>query len=114
MKVAVINRHSPQDVRTALRSHISVIGTSFSKLRIFLSDYLGNGVEFDAGGFSMNVDAGGLQAMDVGALFKGVKGYRGKEKGKFGKSVPKIAGVCNLCGKTGHKKDECWFKDSKG
>ena len=22
--------------------------------------------------------------------------------------------MCNLCGKTGHKKDECWFKDSRG
>ena len=74
LKVAVINRHSPQDGRTALRSHISVIGTSFSKLRSFMSDYLGSGVEFDASGFSMNVDPGGLQPMDVGALFKGVKG----------------------------------------
>ncbi len=33
LKVAVINRHSLQDVRTAFRSHISVIGTSLSKLR---------------------------------------------------------------------------------
>ncbi len=38
---------------------------------------------------------------------------RGKDKGKFGKSVPKFAGTCNLCGKMCHKKDERWFKDAK-
>ncbi len=53
LKVAVIKRHAPQDVRTGLRTHISTIGTSFPKLRIFLGDYLGSGPEFDAGGFAL-------------------------------------------------------------
>jgi hypothetical protein len=74
LKVAVLNRHSPQDVRTALRSHISVIGTIFPKMRAFLNDYLGSGAEFDSGGFSVVGDAGGMQPMDVGALFKGKGG----------------------------------------
>ena len=34
-------------------------------------------------------------------------------RGKFGKDQQqqKFTGMCNICGKTGHKKEDCWFKE---
>ncbi len=61
------------------------------------------------------------QPMDVGDVFKGKS--RGKDNGKDNNFIQMIYRVqaklcfedtCNICGKVGHKKDECWFKDSKG
>ena len=45
------------------------------------------------------------------------KGYRkgGKVKGKTkdkSKSKTKFEGTCFVCGKTGHMKADCWYKDT--
>ncbi len=59
--------------------------------------------------------------MGVGALFKGKCG-NGKDKGKdknlrqmLYRGVPKacFVGACNVCGKVGRNKDQCWFKGFK-
>ncbi len=61
--------------------------------------------------------------MDVGALFKGKGG--GKGKGMMGndkkfsqmlyRGVPKarIEGTCSVRGEDGHKEDQCWLKVSQ-
>eukprot|EP00971_Amphidinium_carterae_P099608 1970046-Amphidinium_carterae.1 len=34
--------------------------------------------------------------------------------GKIKANKEKFAGECWVCGKTGHKSSECWYKDKKG
>ena len=48
---------------------------------------------------------------DVGAIGKGKKGG-GKGGGTKGEITIKFAGECFLCGKPGHRKADCWHKDS--
>ena len=47
-------------------------------------------------------------------MFKGSKGKGKDGKGKYGKEQQqqqKFHGTCNICGKTGHKREDCWFKE---
>ena len=133
-RCAVVMRHAPAGIRTALRTASSSIGTNFELLRKCVKDYLQTGQAYDAKG-QANRDLTGPTPMEVGSLqFKGkyeVKGkgpgkytYKGGKKGKelskgkdggkkgsFSKGKfdkPKgFEGYCSYCSKWGHKKAEC-------
>ena len=133
-RCAVVMRHAPTGIRTALRTASSTIGTNFELLRKCVKDYLQTGQTYDNKG-QASKDAGGAAPMDVGSLtlkgkgdHKGYKGLgkwvpkggkKGKEpdkgkggkkgsfsKGKFDKAKH-FEGYCSYCYKWGHKKADC-------
>eukprot|EP00971_Amphidinium_carterae_P237160 4707058-Amphidinium_carterae.1 len=100
VKVAVVMRHSPEDVRVALRQAAHVIGDDYNKLKSILETYMRAGREYDGLGVHINTHTpgqssgagpGGVVPMEVGGLGKGAgkdkggkpwqKGGKGKDKG---------------------------------
>ena len=50
LKVAIVSRHAPAEVRAAIRTHITFIGTSYSRLRVMVNEFLVNGLGYDSYG----------------------------------------------------------------
>lgn len=82
-RCAVVMRHAPAGIRTALRTASSTIGTNFELLRKCVKDYLQTGQAYDSRG-QANRDATGSAPMDVGSLqYKGKSEQKGKGLGKY-------------------------------
>lgn len=138
MKIAVLMKHAPSNVRAALRTASSTLGSDYERAKKFVRDYLQSGLVYSVGGDSGKADDKGPAPMDVGAVSKGEKGKKGHQKGKDkgvkkggkydkpasgkGQQQPKkFQGECSHCGKWGRKKSECRIlakekaqKDKKG
>eukprot|EP00971_Amphidinium_carterae_P340730 6479190-Amphidinium_carterae.1 len=88
VKVAVVMRHAPEDIKVALRQAAHVIGDDYRKLRSVLDTYVKSGRDYNAAGVCVSThtpsgkasSGGGVVPMDVGALSKGKE--KGKGKGK--------------------------------
>ena len=122
MRVAVLMKHSPPSVRSAMRTASLQIGNGYEKAKKFIRDFLQSGHFYGSKGETSR-DDGGAAPMDVGAISKGEKGKKGKKGksdkgvskgGKFDKSFgsgkgssKKFQGECSHCGKWGHKKADC-------
>ena len=50
VRVAVVSRHSPQELRAALWSHITLVGSDYQRLRTFGNDFLTSGLECNSAG----------------------------------------------------------------
>ena len=90
LKIAVVTRHSPVEVRNVIRTHLSALGSDYKKLRDLISDFLISGLNWNiTGGTGSSPPLPVAQAMDIGGVTKGPgkgKGEGGKKgKGKRGK-----------------------------
>lgn len=95
LRIAVVSKHAPPEIRNAIRSHIRVIGDSYAQLRQVVSDYLTSGLEFNSSGVPVTAGAAvpdGPTPMDVGAVFGGKKGKKGKGKKGKGKGENEAKG----------------------
>ena len=50
LRVAVVSRHSPPELRAALWSHITTIGSNYQRLRTLVNDFLTSGLECSSAG----------------------------------------------------------------
>ena len=129
VKISIILRWAPKEIKDLVRGQMANIGSDFSRLRHILMAFNASGHEWDAQGNRQNLpDSGGAQPMDVGAVSISCtkcgkpghlaancwsKGGKGKgQGGSGGKSDSggkggKGAGPCWKCGKTGHRAAEC-------
>ena len=123
-KIAVLMKHSPPSVRSAMRMAGPQIGTNFERAKKFLRDFLQSGSYYTNRGETTR-DDGGPAPMGVGAIGRdkggdeGKKGKPGKQdkgvnkggkfdKAKGSKTQPKkFNGECSYCYKWGHKKADC-------
>ena len=96
LKTAVVSRHAPEEVRNAIRTQTSIIGSDYNRLRVLIYDFLSAGFDYNAMGIATAASSsgGGPVPMDVGALSKG--------KGK-GKSKDKSSGKGGYGYSPGHK-----------
>eukprot|EP00971_Amphidinium_carterae_P044042 866611-Amphidinium_carterae.2 len=88
VKVAVVMRHAPGDVKQALRQASHVIGDDYNRLRDVLATYMQSGRDYNSLGVCISHQSGdsgggGAQPMDVGGL---------QDKGKYGKGKGKDKG----------------------
>ena len=59
--VIVMSRHSPPELRAALRSHIKTKGRDCQKLRTFVNDFLTSGLEYTSAAVLSGTSVGGEQ-----------------------------------------------------
>ena len=82
-KIAVLMKHAPMSLRSALRTAGAQVGTNYERAKKFVRDFLQAGQYYNAKG-ELGKDDGGAAPMDVGAVSidKGKKGGKSKsEKG---------------------------------
>ena len=136
LRIAVVSKYAPAEVRLAIRSSQRFIGDEYQKLKSVVLDYVIGGREFAAedmrfggqgGNDNMEIDwIKGKKGKGKGKQDKGKSSWnsehkgkgkgksKDKGKGKHGKATPKAAatsafqGECSHCGKWGHKKADCW------
>ena len=84
LKIAVVSKYAPAEVRLAIRSSQRFIGDDFAKLKSVVIDYVIGGREFAAADFQgpTSFQGSGSNDMEVDALWKGGKKGKGKDKGK--------------------------------
>ena len=89
VKVAVVTRNSPPDVRMALRQAAHVYGDNYLQMMQVLEQYLKTGREYDMHGVAKNNASSITEPtpMDVGAAHSFGKSQKGK--GKDFKDKPK-------------------------
>ena len=82
LKIAIVSKHAPSEVKLAIRSSQRFIGDSYDKLRSTVVDYVISGKEFSASAEGIVTSA--MQSsptdMEVDAVSKGWKGIKGKGK----------------------------------
>jgi hypothetical protein len=127
MKTSIVARHAPPAVRDWIRTTESTAG-GYASFRSALNSFLARSRSYELGGSaSASASSSALPAvdesvdMDVGAIGKGV----GKGKQQGGKIQRRLqqqqrqgrdfdiemkgtfSGICNRCGKKGHRKAQC-------
>ena len=102
VRCAVVQRWAPPAVKEFLRLTPLELTTDYSQLRNALIQYSARGRVFDAMGLPRPREpAGPPVPMEIDALQRQGPGKGGGGKGGF-------TGMCNRCGKVGHKKADCY------
>ena len=83
MRVAVVTRHAPNEIKTMLRQSSSAIAANYELMKRFVREYVQSGIDYNTLG-EPDAPKKDRDAMDVGYVGRFPKGGKGKGKGYDG------------------------------